>query len=857
MAIRKFLLLVTICILLFPLPHCLGEELLDKVTITKIEFFQKGKLVEVVNDDVPVRIRAYLKAEEMMPELRDKFLLIFYLNDLPVRTFPISDIKYTPFIDYLWEKPTSGLHSVGASLGTPTAVGERVYYDIFIEEVKPVLKINSLEIDTTRRLEVGDKVKFFLFVSNDSEKVILPGDFIVRLLLKAKEEKEEEGKEKKEEEEEEEKEEETTEEEIPAEEETIEEEERIIFLEFRETPRISPKAHNVSLGPIEWAVEDGNWLVYPQILPRVTGRGKVLEVVKDEEVFLDLRIGESRPDLFVELSLSPPSPYMGEDVEILVNLENRGDLPCEKYHLSLYVDGRRKGSIMEGPTILPGKSQNLQFAWRAEKGTHYLKVSSSYEFDQREFLTKAELPLTIDTGISIVPVILSWKPADSQSGDIITILARIENIGVNPITPWHEGSEVGYKAILSVDGIKKQVKFDGEIEPGEKSDFEFTWEAEEGEHLLEFSSFYVVAKDMEPLLWSDEESIKVLPPPKLIIIGDNWTPSPPTEGDIVEVSLVVKNDGQGVARLWDEEERVGYKAVFSIGSEEREVSKRIAPGKEVTFSFRWKMDEGGEYPVRVLFVHPSGKGIVKPYKGTLTVLSSEPIDELEKETLKLLEKVGKKKASLYKSLGKGLEEFIHPPRSQFGKLAKKTSKIALATLKSIFEERQTLSFSDKSLEDKDLAKVSKNLKEVMENIDKTDWKSISREGEKLEYEYSNLRDYLARSIFSEGGIVPLLGKEAASYRQMGANNLAVEEGRVRPYPDAKNELLKVLKAEEKLGMDIYQDFQKEESVFTFLKREAEREKGIRIQLGLLKSIISILRNEALRAGNLQKEFYAR
>ncbi|HUW23990.1 MAG TPA: CARDB domain-containing protein, partial [bacterium] len=667
-----------------------------------------------------------------------------------------------------------------------------------------------------------------------------PDDFIVRLQLKAKEEDEEEEEEEEKEEEEE-----------------AEEKERIIFLEFKEIPRIGPKAHNVSLGPIEWVVEDGNWLVYPQILPRVTGRGKALEVVKDKEVFLDLRIGESRPDLFIELSLSPPSPYMGEEVEILVNLENRGDIPCEKYRLSLYVDGRRKGSIMEGPTILPGKSQDLQFAWRAERGAHYLKVSASYEFDEREFLTKAELPLTIDTGINLVPVILSWKPADSQGGDIITILARIENIGVNPITPWNEGSEVGYKAILSVDGIKRQVKFDGDIGPGEESDFELTWEAEEGEHLLEFSSFYVVAKDMEPLLWNDEESVKVLPPPKLIIVRDNWTPSPPTEGDIVEVSLVVKNDGQGVARLWDEEEMVGYKAVFSIGSEEKEVSKRIPPGKEVTFSFRWKVDEGGEYPVRVLFVHPSGKGIVKPYRGTLTVLSSEPIDELEKETLKLLEKGGKKKAAVYKSLGKSLEEFLHPPHSQFEKLAKKTSKTAFATLKSIFEQRQTLPFSDKSLQDKDLAEMSKNLKEVMEDIDKTDWKSVPQGWEKLEYEYGNLRNYLARSLFFEGGIVPLLGKETASYRQMGANNLAIEGGRIRPYPDAKNELLKVLKAEEKLGMGIYQDFQKEESVFTFLRREAEREKGARIQLGLLKSIISMLRNEALRARNLQKEFYDR
>jgi len=819
MVTRKFLLLATICILLFPLPNCAGEDLFDKVTITKIEFFQKGRLAEVVNDDAPVRIRAHLKAKEIMPEFRGKFLLIFYVDDLPLSTFPISDINYTPFIDYLWEVPKIGLHSIGAALSTTTGIGKRVSHDIFVEEVKPVLKINSLEIDTTRRLEAGDRIKFSLFVSNDSEKVILPDDFIAKLQLKK--------------------------------------EERIILLDFKTIPRISPKAHNVCLGPIEWVVEDGNWLVYPQILPRVVNNREVLEVVKAEDFFLDLRIGESRPDLFLNLSLSPSSPYMGEKVKILVSLENRGDLPCEKYSLFLYVDGRRKGSIMGETTILPGKTKNFQFDWTAERGTHYLKVSASYEFDQRGFLTKAELPLNIETGINLVPVILSWKPSEPQSGDIMTILMRIENIGANPITPWDEGKGVGYKTIFSVDGIQREVKFDDEILPGKKGNFEFNWEAEEGEHLLKFSSFYVGAEDIEPLLWSDEKSIKVAPPPKLVCVGDNWDPSPPTEGDIVVVSLVVKNDGEGVARLWDEEEMVGYRIVFSIGSEEKEVSRVIPPGKEVTFSFRWKTDKGGEYPVKLLFVHPSGKEIVKPYRGTLTVLSSEPIDELGKETLKLLEKMGKKKASLYKLLGKDLEELLHPSHFQFEKLAKKSSKIALETLNSIFEERNNLSFSDEDVEDKDLLEMRKNLEEILEDINRIEWKSIPPREGKLESNYANLREYIFRSFFSEGGVVSFMEKEVSSYRQIGANNLAVREGRLRLYPDAKNELLKVLKAEEKLGIDIYQDFQKEKSQFAFLKREAERGEMARIQLGLLKSIINILRSEGVRVQKLEKEFYNR
>jgi len=548
---------------------------------------------------------------------------------------------------------------------------------------------------------------------------------------------------------------------------------------------------------------------------------------------------------------------MGEKVKILVSVENRGDLPCEKYSLFLYVDGRRKGSIVGGTTIFPRETKNFQFDWTAERGTHHLKVSASYEFDERGFLTKAELPLNIETGINLVPVILSWKPTDPQSGDIMTILTRIENVGANPITPWDEGKGVGYKAIFSVDGIQREVKFDDEILPGKKGDFEFNWEAEEGEHLLKFSSFYFGTEEIEPLLWSDEKSIKVSPPPKLVCVRDSWTPSPPTEGDIVVVSLVVKNDGEGVARLWDEKEMVGYRIVFSIGSEEKEVSKVIPPGKEVTFSFRWKVDKGGEYPVKVLFVHPSGKEIVKPYRGTLTVLSSEPIDELGRETLKLVEKMGNKKASLYKSLGKDLEELLHPSRSQFKKLAKKSSKIALETLNSIFEERQNPPFSDESVEDKDLAEVSKNLKEIVEDIDRMDWKSISQGEGKLDSEYANLRKYIFRSFFSEGGVVFLLEKEASSYRQMAANNLAVREGRIRLYPDAKNELLKVLKAEEKLGIDIYQDFQKEKSQFAFLKREAEREKMARIQLGFLKSIITMLRSEGVRVRKLEKEFYNR
>jgi len=774
-----------------------------------------------MKDDAPIRIRAYLEAKEIMAESRDKFHLIFYINDLPVANFPIADIRYTPFVDYLWENPKRGLYSIGASLSTATGIGKKATYDILIEEVKPILRINSLETDTSRRLEAGDRVKFFLFVSNDSEKAILPNDFIARLQLESKER------------------------------------ERIVFLDFGDTPRISPKAHNISLGPVEWIVEDGNWLVHPQILPRVVDNRKAIEVINVEEVFLDLRIGESRPDLFLQLSLSPSSPYMGANVQVLINLENKGDLPCEKYVLFLYVDGRRKGSIMEGSAISPGESKNFQFDWTAESGTHYLKVSAPYEFDEREFLTKAELPLTVETGINLVPVILSWKPTDPQSGDIITILTRIENTGINPILPWDEARGVGYKAIFSVDGIQKEIRFGEEIVPGEKGAFEFIWEAEEGKHLLKLSSVYAVAKETEPLLWSDEKSIEVSPSPKLVCVRDNWNPSPPTEGDIVVVSLVVKNDGKGPARLWDGDEKVGYKIVFSIESEEKEDSKPILPGKEVTFSFRHRVEKQGEYPVKVLFVHPSGKEIVKPYTGTLAVLPSEPIDELGRERLKFLEKNGKNKASLYKSLGKNLEELLHPSHYQFEKLAKKTSKTALATLKSIFEERQHLRFSGESLENKDLAEVSKNLEQIVEDIERMDWKSISRGEGKPDSEYANLRGYILRSFFSEAGIVSLLENEAASYRQMEANNLAVKEGRIRPYPDAKNELLKVLKAEEKLGMDIYRDFQKEESQFAFLRREAEREKRAKIQVGFLRSIIGMLRSEGVKARNLQNEFYNR
>jgi hypothetical protein len=799
----------------------LGEELFDKVTITKIEFFQKGKLAEVVKDDAPVRIRAYIEVKEITAEFRNKFRLIFYLDDLPVDTFPISDIRYTPFVDYLWEKPKRGQHSISASLSTATGAGERVSYRILVEEVKPILRINSLEIDTTRRLEAGDRVKFLLFVSNDSEKPILPSDFIARLQLKSKKE------------------------------------DRTIFLDFTDIPRISPKAHNVSLGPIEWVVEDGDWLVYPQILPEVVNNRKVVEVVKSEDIFLDLRTGESRPDLFLKLSLSPPSPYVGEKATILVSLENRGDLPCEKYGLFLYVDGRRKGSIIEGPNILPGKTKNFQFDWTAESGSHYLKVSSSYEFEERKFLAKVELPLTVETGINFVPLILSWKPSNPQSGDIMTVIARIENTGVNPTIPWDEAKGLGYKAIFFVDGIQKEVKFDAEIGPGKKGDFEFTWEAEGGKHLLKFSFLYAVAEDIEPLLWNDEKSIQVSPPPKLVCVQDNWVPNPPTEGDIVAVSLVVKNDGEGPARLWDRDEMVGYKIVVSIGSEEKEDSKPIPPGKEVTFSFHWKVEKQGEYPVNVLFVHPSGKEIVKPYGGSLAVLSSEPIDELGRETLKFLVKTGKNKASIYKLLGRSLEELIYPSHSQFEKLAKKTIKMALATLRSIVKERQALPFSDEGLEEKDLAELSKNLEEIMEDIGRTDWGSISPGKGSLDSKYANLREYIFRSFFSEGGIVSLLEKEAASYWQMEANNLAVMEGRIRPYPNAKNELLKLLRAEEKLGMDIYGDFQKEESLFSFLRKEAEREDRAKIQLGLLKSIIRMLRSEGARAGNLQKEFYNR
>jgi len=818
---RRFLILVAIFILVVPRTNGASPGLLDKVKITGIDFFQKGKLVKVVTDDAPVRIRAYLQAKEIAPEFKDKFLLIFFLDRSTVATFPIADILYTPFVDYLWEKPTSGLHSIGASFSTAAGAGETVYYQIFVEEVKPVLKINSLEIDTSRRLEVGDKVRFFLFVSNDSEKPILPDDFVARLELRCKEP------------------------------------ERTIILNLESLPRISPKAHNVSLGPVEWMVEDGNWLVYPQILPRVVNNRKVIEVAQTEDIFLDLRIGESRPDLVVDFSLSPASPYMGEEAEILVRLENIGNLPCEKYQLFLYVDGKRKGSITAGTTIFPGKTKNFQFEWTAERGTHYLKVSAPYEFDQRGFLTKAELPLTVAAGIDVVPVILSWKPAEPQSGDVVTILAGVENRGISAITPWHEDAEAGYRAIFSVNGIEKDVISGDEIKPGEKGDFEFTWQAEEGEHLLKFTFLYIPAQNIEPLLWSREKSIRVAPPPRLVCVRDDWTPNPPTEGDIVSVSLVVKNDGEGMARLWDEQEMAGYKMLFLFGSERRETTKRIPPGKEVTFSFRWSVGKAGEYPVKILFIHPSGKEIAKPYTGTLYVLSPEPIDELDRDTLKFMEKRAKRKASHYRALVKNLEGFFYPPHYKLKKLAMKSTKITLTLVDSILEERQGFPFSGINLSGEDLEKASKNLQEILEDIARIDWDATFPLEGKVDSEYASLREYVSRSFFSENGIARFVEKETEGFRQMEANIAAVKEGESRPYPDAKNELLKVLKAEEKLATDVSQDFGEDKAQFVFLKKQAEKEKRSEVQLRVIYSMVNILRSEGERARKLEKELYQR
>lgn len=817
---RKFLFLLTIYLTVFSLSNCLGEEAIDKVAITKIEFFQKGKIVEVFRDDAPMLVRVYLEAKDIKAELSDKFFLIFYLDGLPLRTFPIADVKYTPFVDYLWEKPTNGSHSIGASLSTKTGAGRRLDYKIFIEEARPVLRVGSLEIDTTRRLKEGDRIKLFLFVSNDSEKVIPENDFIAQLQLTSKEG-------------------------------------RSVSLDFGESPRIGPKAHNVSLGPIEWVVEDGHWVVSPQIFPRVVGSRKVLEVVGAEEVFLDLRIGESRPDLFLKFELSPPSPYMGEKVTILVNVENGGDLACEKYRLFLFVDGKRKGSITDGPTILPGKSKDFQFEWTVEGGTHHLKVSAYYIFDEREFLAKYELPLSVKMGIDLAPAILSWKPIDAQDGDIMTILTKIENIGVNPIIPWDEEREIGCKAVFSVDGIEKGVRFDGEMGAGRKADFEFSWEAEEGEHLLKFSVFYVVTKDMEPLSWSDEKTIRVLSSPKLVCVQDSWVPNPSTEGDSVVVSLGVRNEGEGMARLWDEENMLGYKLVFSIGSEVMEDSKPIAPRREVTFSFDWKAVTKGEYPVRVAFVHPGGKEVVRPYTGTISVLSPEPIDKLGKETLKFLESKVDKRVSLYKSLAKSLDDFLHPPRSQSDKVAKKTCKIALATVKSLFEERDGLPFSEQIIGEKELLEINGNLEGIIEDIERSDWSGVSEGVDKLQPEYTSLRNHIARYLLEEGELLSLLEKEATRYRQMVSNNLAASEGRNRPYPDAKNELLQILNEEDVLVMNIYRYFQKAEPPFAFLKKEAEREKMVKIQLAILKSVVEMLKCDGVRAQNLQKVLFDR
>jgi subtilase family serine protease len=266
-----------------------------------------------------------------------------------------------------------------------------------------------------------------------------------------------------------------------------------------------------------------------------------------EETFQGTAI--SKPDLVVsDISWLPSSPVEGDVITFTVYIKNQGTANAGSFKVPYYIVGVNFGEWIIS-SLKAGETISKQFTWTANIGTGTLRVrayadygdlvpeSVEYNNGREESFEVAPKPNKPDLIVSDI----SWIPADPLEGDTVSFAVTIKNQG---------GADAGsFTNSYYIDGVKIGEWSVPGLSAGQSTTKTSTWTAIKGDHTVKAfaDSGYNVDESNENNN-EREETICIGPKtPDLIISDISWSPSSPTEGDVITFTAYVKNQGSGNA----------------------------------------------------------------------------------------------------------------------------------------------------------------------------------------------------------------------------------------------------------------------------------------------------------------------
>jgi subtilase family serine protease len=282
-----------------------------------------------------------------------------------------------------------------------------------------------------------------------------------------------------------------------------------------------------------------------------------------------------KPDLIVsDISWSPISPIEGQMVTFTITIQNNGTVNAGSFKVSYYINGSKLGE-WSITSLSAGQNISKTFTWTAVQGDHTIKVfaDSSYNVDEKIETNNEREETLIGPKPDLTVSDITWSPTNPVEGETVTFTVVIKNRG--------NASTGSFTVAYYIDSVKLGEWAVSNLSTGQAINKTFTWTAVEGNHavMVFADSRYNIER---------KETFQVMPKPKpdLIVSDISWTPEKPLEGDIVNFTITIKNQGDADA--------VAFNVTYYLDGVKlgEWVIPGLSAGQETNRTFTWSAVEG-------------------------------------------------------------------------------------------------------------------------------------------------------------------------------------------------------------------------------------------------------------------------
>ena len=252
------------------------------------------------------------------------------------------------------------------------------------------------------------------------------------------------------------------------------------------------------------------------------------------------------PDLIISsMTVEPPQPLQGETVTLTVLVKNQGSGNAGPSGVTFYVDDSLLDWFFLG-SLNAGATATANCTWIATNGTPTLKATVDAE---------GKVPESNETNnsrtVSLAPIYpdlviqdVTWTPSSPLIDSLVVFTVTVKNQGK---------ATAGY-AEVKLDIDKNTYIFKGAVTAlsiNGTSTVVFSWMPRSVSHTIKVTvdeaNLIKESNDANNTLTKTMTSKKPTPSADLILVSITCSPVRPAIGETVKITLVVKNQGTGLA----------------------------------------------------------------------------------------------------------------------------------------------------------------------------------------------------------------------------------------------------------------------------------------------------------------------